>query len=74
MCTCALSMQEFPSSQGSLRKSTSLKCDQEHTINLQTSMMQWSPPFSIFSIHICSHCSVCQQEFHYLKVAVPEVT
>ena len=30
MCTCALSIQEFPSSQGSLRKSTSLKSDQEH--------------------------------------------
>ena len=36
--------------------------------------MQWSPPFSIFSIHICSHYNVCQQEFHHLKVAVPEVT
>ena len=36
--------------------------------------MQWSPIAVTFSIHICSHCSVDQQEFHHLKVALPEVT
>ena len=53
MCTCAFSMQQFPSSQGSWRKSTELKTDEQCTINLQTSQMQWSPPMvSIFCIHV----------------------
>ena len=72
MCTCALSMQEFPSSQGSLKKSTSLKCDQEQCINLLTSQMQWSLSILISSVRVC--LSVGQQEFHNLKVALPEVT
>ena len=67
MCTCALSMQEFPSSQGSLRKSTSLKI-----VNLLASIMQWGLSILISSIRVC--LSVGQQEFHHLKVASPEVT
>ena len=35
-------------------------------------MMQWSLSISISSVRVC--LSVGQQEFHHLKVAVPEVT
>ena len=51
-----------------------LKCNQNQYDNLLASIMQWSPIAVTFSIHICSHCSVCQQEFHHFKVATPEVT
>ena len=41
-------------------------------INLLASMMQWSLSILISSVLVC--LSVGQQEFHHLKVAVPEVT